>query len=90
MIHKYDKDNIVNWGKLHMFSKQTCICLTYSTQTVETVGHLRKRSHNRLLPRLCSKVKKCVSPQLTQRLVSLSSPLVPKVWVESQTRVANG
>jgi len=33
---------------------------------------------------------KHVSPQLTQRLVSLSSPVVPKVWVETQTRTANG
>jgi len=31
IIHKYDSDNIVNWGKLHMFSKQTCICLTFFT-----------------------------------------------------------
>jgi len=73
IFHKYDKGNVVNWGKLHMFSGQTCICLThsvYSTQSVEKVGYLRKRSHNRLSPRLCTKVKKYVSPQLTQRFVS--------------------
>jgi len=29
-----------------------------STQNVKMVGCLRKRSHNRFSPRLCSKVKK--------------------------------
>jgi len=62
-----------------MFFKQTCICLTHSTPSVKKVGYLRKRRHNRLLsPRLCSKVKKYVPPQLTQRLVSLFSQWFPK------------
>ena len=37
---QYDKDSIVNWGKLHMFSKQTCISLTHSAQSVKEVGYL--------------------------------------------------
>jgi len=49
--------------------------------------HLRKRSHNRILPaRLCSEGR--CSP--TQRLVSWSNPVVPKVWVETQTKVEKG
>jgi len=38
VIHKYKKDNIVNWGKFHMFSKQTCICLTHSTRKWKRLG----------------------------------------------------
>ena len=60
-------------GKLNMSSKRTCICLThsiYSTQSVKMVVYLRKRSHNRLShlssARLCSKVKKYLSPQLNK------------------------
>jgi len=30
MIHKHDEGNVVNWGTLHMFSRQICICLTNS------------------------------------------------------------
>jgi len=60
-----------------MFSIQTCMRLMHSTQSVKKVRHLRKRRHNRLSPRFCSEVKKYVSPQLTQTLVSLSSPVVP-------------
>jgi len=48
----------VNWEKLHIFSKQTCICLTHSAQSVKEVGYLRKRRDNWLSPRLCSKVSK--------------------------------
>jgi len=33
IIHKYDKDNTAKWGKLHMSSKQTCICLIHSVYT---------------------------------------------------------
>jgi len=53
-----------------MFSKQTCIYLIHSTQSVKKFGYLRKRRHNELLsPPLCPKVTKYVSPQLTQPLV---------------------
>jgi len=64
-IHKYDKDNIVNWEKLHMFSKQTCICLTHSIQKVKKVGYSRKRRQNRVSPGLCSKVKTCFATVIT-------------------------
>jgi len=33
MIQTTIIDNIVNWGKLHMSSKQTCICLIHSVWT---------------------------------------------------------
>jgi len=33
MIDKYDKHNIVNWGRLQMPSKQSCVCLTHSVYT---------------------------------------------------------
>jgi len=52
-----------------MFSKQTCIYLIHSTQSVKKFGYLRKRRHNELLsPLFCPKVTKYVSPQLTQPL----------------------
>jgi len=31
IIYKYDQDNIVNWGKFHMSSKQICMCLTHKS-----------------------------------------------------------
>jgi len=53
-------------------------------QSVKMIVHLRKRSHNRILPaRLCTKGR-CIP---IQQLVSWSSPVVPKVWVETQTKV---
>ena len=55
------KTIFVNWGKLYMPSEQIRICLTHdplNLRNVETVVYLRKRSHNRLLPRL--QVKKWV------------------------------
>jgi len=55
-----------------------------ATQSVKMIVHLRKRSQNRILPaRLCTKGR--CSP--TQRLVSWSRPVVPKVLVETQTKV---
>jgi len=30
IIHKHDKGNVLNWGTLHMFSRQIGICLTHS------------------------------------------------------------
>jgi len=55
-----------------------------ATQSVKMIVHLRKRSHNRILPaRLCTEG----SRSTTQRLVSWSSPVVHKVWVETQTKV---
>ena len=52
--------------KLQMSSKQTRRCFIHAvyTQSVQMVVCLRKRSHNRFSPRLCSKVKKYLSPQL--------------------------
>jgi len=58
-----------------------------ATQSVKMIVHLRKRNHNRILPaRLCTKGR-CSN---TQRLVSWSSPEVPKVWVETQKKVEKG
>jgi len=63
---------------------------TQSTQSVKLVVVLWKRSHNHLSPRLCSKMRNACRRSITQRLVSWSSPVVPKVWVETRTRVAKG
>ena len=49
---------------------------------------LQKRSHNLSSPRFCNKVKKTLS--LQQWLVSWSSPVVPKVLDETQTKVEKG
>jgi len=58
MIHKYDEDNIVNWESYTCsVSNLSYACPTQSTQSVRKVGYLRKRSHNRLSPGLCTKVK---------------------------------
>jgi len=35
-----------------------------SIQSVKMVVYLRKQNHNRFFPRLCSKVRKYLSPQL--------------------------
>jgi len=56
------------------------------------VVYLRKRSPNRLLPRHCNKLrnKPTCRHSSTQRLVSWSSPVVPKVWTKTQRRVEKG
>ena len=55
-----------------------------STQSVKMVVVLWKRNHNQLSPRLCSKLINACHRSITQRLVSWSSPVVPKVWVVFQ------
>ena len=45
-----------------------------STQSVKTVVYLRKRSHNWLLLRLCTKVNKYLSPQLNTTVGKLIYP----------------
>jgi len=53
--------------------------------------HLEKRSGNSLSPRLCTNVKKYCRRNLTQLLFSCwSSPVVSRVWVETQTKVKKG
>jgi len=42
---------------------------TQSTQNVKMVVCLRKRSHSLFSPWLCSKVKKCLSSQLSATVV---------------------
>jgi len=44
--------------------KRTYVWPAQSTQSVKMVVYLRKRSHNRLSLRSCSKVKKYLSSQL--------------------------
>jgi len=63
-----------------------------ATHSVKMVVYLRKRSHNRLFPRLCKKLrnKPTSHRSFTQRLVSWSSPVVPKVWIKIQRRVEKG
>jgi len=58
-----------------------------STQNVKMVVYLRKRSHKRFSPRLWSEVNTC-RRSLTQRSASWSSPVAPKVWVETEITVA--
>jgi len=41
-----------------------------STQNVKMVVYLRKRNHNELLPRFCTKLRNNCRYSLTQRLVS--------------------
>jgi len=50
-----------------MFDPQT-------RQSVKTFAYLRKRSHNRLLLRLCTKVDKYLSPQLNTTVGKLILP----------------
>jgi len=45
-----------------------------STQSLKTIVYLRKRSHNRLLLRLCTKVNKYLSPQLNTTVDKLIQP----------------
>ena len=71
-----------------MPSKQTCIRLTTQSTSVKTVVYLRKQSHYRLSLRFCTKAY--FSSPLKARFVSWSSPAVPELWVESQTRVEKG
>jgi len=37
-------------------------------QSAKMIVHWQKRSHNRSLSRLCSKVKECLSPQLNTKV----------------------
>jgi len=91
-IHKYFKDNFLNCKKLCMpsLNKPAYVWPTQSTQGVKIVVYLRKRSHNRLLPRFCNKLRNTCRRSLSQRLVSWSSPMVPEVWIKTRRRVENG
>ena len=60
-----------------------------STQNVKVVVYLRKRSHKRFSPRVWSEVNNACRRSLTQRSPSWSSPVAPKVWVETEITVAN-
>jgi len=59
-----------------------------STQNVKMFVYLRKRSHNRFSPRLWSEVNNTCRRSLTQRSASWSSPVAPKVLVETEITVA--
>ena len=63
---------------------------TQSTQSVKMVVVLWKRRHKQLSHGSAVKFRNTCRRSLTQRLVSWSSPVVPKVWVETRTRVAKG
>jgi len=85
--------NIVNWENSHMPSKQSCICLTHSVHKVwkwlsiyenEATIDYHHGSALKLRNRPACRYS------LTQWLVSWSIPVVPKVWVETQIRVAQG
>jgi len=85
-IHKDYKDNFTNWMKLHMPSKQTCICLTHSVYAKCENGCVNETTidsyHGSAL-----KLRNTCRRSLTPRLVSWFSPVVPKVWVKTQRRV---
>ena len=75
-------------------NKPAYVWHTQSAQSVKTVVYLRKRSHNRLIlsARLCNKLRNrpTCRRSLTQRLVSWSSPVVPKVCIKTQRTVEEG
>ena len=65
------------------------LCTT--TQSVKKIGYLWKGSHNRLSQWLLHYMKLKIrvgAYSITQWLVSSSSPVVPEVWIETQTKVA--
>jgi len=59
-----------------------------STQNVTMVAYLRKRSHKLFSPRHWSEVNNTCRRSLTQQSASWSSPVAPKVWVETEITVA--
>jgi len=61
---------------------------TLSIQNVKMAVYLRKWSHNRFSPRLWSEVNNTCRRSLTQRSASWSTPVAPKVWVETEITVA--
>ena len=73
-------------------NKPAYVWHTQSTQSLKIFVYLRKRSQNRLLARLSNKLRNrpTCRRSLTQRLVSLSSPVVPTVWIKTQRRVEKG
>jgi len=72
-----------------MSSQQICIYLTHSAaqkvcvcENEGTINYYRRGS--------ALKVRNTCRCSLTQRLARWCSPVAPKIWVETQTRVAKG
>jgi len=80
--------------KLHMSSKQTCICLTFDPLSLHKVWKWLWFCENEATINYhhgsAVKFRNTCRRSSTQRLVSWSSLVVPKVWVETRTRVAKG
>ena len=80
--------------KLHMSSKQTCICLTFDPLSLHKVWKwlwfCEKEATINYHHGSAAKFRNTCRRSLTQRLVRWSSPVVPKVRVETRTRVAKG
>jgi len=80
--------------KLHMSSKQTCICLRFDSLSLHKVWKWLWFCENEATINYHNgsavKFRNTCRRSLTHRLVSWSGPVVPKGWVETRTRVAKG
>ena len=80
--------------KLHVSSKQTCMCLTFDPLSLHKVWKWLWICENEATINYhhgsAAKFRNTCRRSLTQRLVRWSSPVVPKVRVETRTRVAKG
>jgi len=77
--------------KLHMSSKQTCICLTHAVYTKCENGCVCVNEATIDFHHVSAVKSRNTSRRtLTQRCVSWSIPMVPEISVETQTRATKG
>ena len=71
--------------------QQTCICLTHSVYTKYENGCVFvKTKPQSIIATALQWYRPTCRCSSTQRLVSWSSPVVPKVWIKTQRRVEKG